>query len=88
MKIILWIAGAGIALFLLNKALLWMESRGWIYYRKKAPTRSSLGNAFLEIQSMLEPSKKAMVEVMKEEKKEQADSGEPPEPGEKKPRDP
>ena len=88
MKIILWIAGIGIALFLLNKALLWMESRGWIYYRKKAPTRSSLGSAFLEIQSLLEPSKKAMVEVMKEEKKEQANSGEPPDSGEKKPRDP
>jgi hypothetical protein len=81
MKIILWIVGIGIALFLLNKALLKMESRGWIYYRRKAPTRSSLGNAFLEIQSLLEPSKKAMVEVLKEEKKEQADSGDPPEAG-------
>jgi hypothetical protein len=81
MKIILWIVGIGIALFLLNKAFLKMESRGWIYYRRKAPTRSSLGNAFLEIQSLLEPSKKAMVEVMKEEKKEQADSGDPPEAG-------
>lgn len=88
MKIILWVVGIGIALFLLNKALLKMESRGWIYYRRKAPTHSSLGNAFLEIQSLLEPSKKAMVEVMKEEKKEQADSGEPPESGEKKPRNP
>lgn len=88
MKIILWVVGIGIAMFLLDKALLKMESRGWIYYRKKAPTRSSLGNAFLEIQSLLEPSKKAMVEVMKEEKKEQADSGDLPEAGEKKPRDP
>jgi hypothetical protein len=81
MKIIFWIVGIGIALFLLDKALLRMESRGWIYYRRKAPTRSSLGNAFLEIQSLLEPSKKAMVEVLKEEKKEQADSGDPPEAG-------
>ena len=88
MKIILWIAGIALALLLLDKVLLKMESRGWIYYRRKAPTRSSLGNAFLEIQSMLEPSKKAMVEIMKEEKKEQADSGEPPDSGEKKPRDP
>jgi len=88
MKIIAWFIGIGIALFLLDRALLRMESRGWIYYRRKAPARSSLGNAFLEIQSFLEPSKKVMVEVMKEEKKEQAESGDPPEPGEKGPRDP
>ena len=81
MNTVVWIAGSAFALFLLDKALLKMESRGWIYYRKKAPTRSSLGNAFLEVQSLLEPSKKAMVEVMKEEKKDQAESGDPPEAG-------
>jgi hypothetical protein len=83
MKILLWVAAAAIVLVLLDKALLMMEARGWIYYRRKQPSRGSLGNAFLEIQSYLEPSKKALVEVMKEEKKEQAESGDPPEPGEK-----
>jgi len=80
MKIFLWIAGAGIVFFLLDRILLKMESRGWIYYRRKKPAGSSLGNAFLEIQSLLEPSKKALVEIKKEEKKEQADSGDPPTP--------
>ena len=82
MKISLWIAAAGLILFLLDKLFLWMERRGWIYYRKKKPSRSSLGNAFLEVQSFLEPSKKIMVEVKKDEKKEQAESGDPPQPGE------
>jgi len=81
MKITLWIAAAGIGLFLLDRLLLKMEARGWIYYRRKAPTRSSLGNAFLEIQSMLEPSKKILVEIKKEDKKEEADSGDTPHPG-------
>jgi len=81
MKLVLIIAGAGIVLFLLDRLLLKMESRGWIYYRRTKPARSSLGNAFLEIQSMLEPSKKAMVDVMKEEKKEENESGDPPESG-------
>ncbi len=81
MKIALWIAAAGIGLFLLDRLLLKMEARGWIYYRRKAPTRSSLGNAFLEIQSMLEPSKKILVEIKKEDKKEEADSGDTPHPG-------
>jgi hypothetical protein len=81
MKIILWIAGVGIVLFLLDKALLKAEARGWIYYRRRKPSSGALGNAFLEIQSLIEPSKKAMVEVLKEEKKEQAESGDPPEAG-------
>jgi hypothetical protein len=81
MKLVLWILGIALALFLLDKALLKAEARGWIYYRRKQPSRSALGNAFLEIQKIWEPSKEAMVEVMKEEKKEQADSGDPPEAG-------
>jgi len=85
MKILLWIAGAGIVFFLLDRILLKMESRGWIYYRRKKPAGSSLGNAFLEIQSILEPSKKALVEIKKEEKKEQADSGDPPTPEDRAP---
>jgi len=58
-----------------------MEARGWIYYRRKKPSVTALGNAFLEIQSLLEPSKKAMVEIQKEDKKEQQESGEPEKPG-------
>ncbi len=81
MKIFLWIAAAGMVVFLLDRLLLKMERRGWIYYRKSKPSRTSLGNAFLEIQSLLEPSKKEILEVRREDKKEQAESGEPPEPG-------
>jgi hypothetical protein len=85
MMIFLWIAAAGIVFFLLDRILLKMESRGWIYYRRKKPAGSSLGNAFLEIQSILEPSKKALVEIKKEEKKEQADSGDPRTPEDRAP---
>ncbi len=83
MRVVLWIAGMAVALFLLDRALLRAEARGWIYYRKNKPSRSSLGNAFLEVQKLVEPSKEAMVEIMKEEKKEQAESGDPPESGTK-----
>ena len=81
MKIIIGIVAAGAAFIFLDRLLLKMESRGWIYYRKSKPSRSSLGNAFLEIQSFLEPSKKQIVEVRKEDKKEQAEAGDPPESG-------
>jgi hypothetical protein len=41
-----------------------------------------LGNAFLELHPMLEPSKRHVVEVRKKERRDQAESGDPetPEP--------
>lgn len=64
----------------LDRLLLWMERRGWIYWRKSKSSGTGIGNALLEIQSMLGPSRKNIVEVMKEDKREQEDSGAPPRP--------
>ena len=36
---ILWVVGLAVGLFVLDRALLWMESRGWIYYRRTRPGR-------------------------------------------------
>ena len=79
LRFILWGTGALLALLAFDRLFLWMERRGWIYYRKKSSSPRSVGGAFLEIQSLLEPSKKYVIEIEKEEKKEQAESGEPPE---------
>ena len=72
----------GVAVYLLNKLLLWMESRGWIYYRRHAPSSSSLGAAALEVQTLVDPSKRHVIEAKQSQKKEQDDSGDPPKPGE------
>jgi hypothetical protein len=34
LDIALWIAGVTIGLFALDRLFLWMEARGWIYWRK------------------------------------------------------
>ena len=81
LKIILIGVALAAVLFVLDKLLLKMEARGWIYYRKKQPTRTSLGNAFLEIQSMIEPGKRQIIETRKEIK-DQQESGDDPIPGE------
>lgn len=52
-----------------------MEGRGWIYYKRNRPTRTALGNAFLEVQSLLEPEKKHLAEIRKDEKRDSAESG-------------
>ncbi|HNS06050.1 MAG TPA: hypothetical protein PLB50_04570 [Candidatus Saccharicenans sp.] len=78
LKIFLWLLLVAVAVFALDRLLLYMEKRGWIYYRKKKPSSSALSNACLEIQQLLEPSKKYVVEIKKDEKKQQAEAGDLP----------
>jgi hypothetical protein len=78
MRLLAWIAISALALFLLDRLALWAEARGWLYYRRRTPSSSSVGNAFLEVQSLLEPSKREVVEIRREEHVEAAIPGEPP----------
>ena len=80
MRVLVLLAAAAAALYALHRFALWAESRGYIYYTKTSPSRSSVGNAFLEVHSLIEPDKKALVEVIREERTEQDESGEPPHP--------
>jgi hypothetical protein len=80
LKIVLAAVGIGLVLFFFDRLALAMERRGWIYYRKNKPSSTSLGNAFLNLQSLLEPSTKQVVEVRRE-KKDQHKSGDEPKTG-------
>ena len=68
-----------VALYALHRLALWAEERGWIYYRRRAG-RGTLGSAFLEVQSLIEPGQHHVLEVMREEQVEEDDSGDPPSP--------
>ena len=68
-----------IAVYAAHRLSCWAEDRGWIYYRKGGRPGMS-ASAFLEIQSMMEPSKKHVLHVMREEDDEQDDAGGPPKP--------
>jgi hypothetical protein len=70
-----------IALYGVHRLALWAEDRGWIYYTRRKPTASSLGNAFLEVQSLIEPEKRQLAEVQKAEIIEEDEQGDPPEAG-------
>ena len=69
----------GLFLFVrfLKKLLAWMDDRGWITYTGNVPTYGSLGNAFLELQSMAQPEKTYLLEQKKEEKTEEDEEGGP-----------
>lgn len=66
------------ALYCLHRFGVWAEERGWIYYLKRRGSSGSLSNAVLEVQSLLEPSKRYVVEEKRRDKVEREDSGDPP----------
>jgi len=49
-------------LYSLHRLALWAEGRGWVYYRKQQGSSGALGNALLEAQTVLEPSKRHIFE--------------------------
>jgi hypothetical protein len=57
---LLWFAvpgGLGAALFGFDRLCLWLEDRGWLYYRRKKPSSSPL-SALIAFQQYVEPGVK------------------------------
>ncbi len=64
MEIALWICFAIGVLFGLHNVFLWMETKGWLYYRRK---RSSSGaTSILEANAIFDPSAHTAVEARDE----------------------
>ena len=72
-----------LALFLLDRFLLWCESRGWIYWRRRRGSPGTAASAFLEMQAMLEPGKEHVVKETKRVHEERDDEGGPPDPSDR-----
>jgi len=62
-----------------KKVVLWMDLHGWINYEgdRDVPTYGTVGNAFLAMQSAMEPHKKYVLEAKQEEREERDDEGGP-----------
>ncbi len=57
-----WLAGVAVAVLGLHLGALWMERRGWIYYKHTRAGTSSASNAFMQVQAMFEPGAQHVVE--------------------------
>lgn len=77
MSLALWIVAIALGLFGLHRLLLWMESRGWIFYMKTRASGGALGSAFLEIQQIAQPEKKYVLEIRRESRAEQDGESDP-----------
>jgi len=62
-------------IFFLKRGLAWLDDRFLITYTGHVPTYGTLGNAFLELQSLAQPEKHYVIEMKEDQKqkKEQDD---------------
>ena len=81
MTTVVWVIGVVATMYALHRLGLWMEKRGWIYYWKKHGSSGTLSSAFLELEALLEPSKRHVVESKRRDESEQYESGDPPSEG-------
>lgn len=58
-----------------------LHRRGWIQWKMRRGTSSSLGNAVLGVQGIFEPPVRDVIEARSEEHAEDRESGDPPHPG-------
>lgn len=81
MNALIWVAGIVVALVVVDRLLLWIESRGWLYYRRTKPRGGAAVYHLLEMSSTFDPSIQQVIEVKVKEERKQEESGEPPGPG-------
>ncbi|MCL4232899.1 MAG: hypothetical protein KJ042_00090 [Deltaproteobacteria bacterium] len=68
------------AAFVLDRLLLAAEARGWIYWRKKKASPGTAALAMLELESIVSPAKRHVIEQKRQEHAEEDDEGDPPTP--------
>lgn len=67
-----------LGVYAFHRLLSWMDTRGWIYYRRRRGASAALGNALLQVQTFYQPSVEEVLEARLEEPTELAESGDPP----------
>ncbi len=72
----------GCGVLLADRFGLWLERRGWIFYRTRSSSGGARTAALLSLQSVFEPDKEHVVTAERQEQllAEEDDSGDPPSP--------
>jgi len=81
MKYVFVVFAVLLGLLCFHRIAVWSERRGWIYYRTRRGRSGSLGNAFLEVQGIFEPSTRHVLEERVKDDREADESGDPPDAG-------
>lgn len=83
LEIVLWILVGVAGLLLLDQFFLWMERKGWVYYRKVKP-KGGWGDVFLG-GNVFDPGARHLQEARREHVNEDEDDGD--DEGKRKPED-
>ena len=78
MKLILWALVLSACLYTLHRLALWLERRGWLYYKHRKASGSALQGALLDFHAVLEPDRRHVIEEQRKEQVEPAKPGAPP----------
>ena len=68
-----WLAGAVAVLYGLHRLGLWLDDRGWLYYRKS----SRKGRMSLLLASVIDPEARRILELQEKVQLEEDDDGDP-----------
>ena len=66
-----------VAAYGLHRLALWMETKGWIFYKHRKASPNALGNAVLGVQQILQPGAEQVLEMRQSQRVEQNDAGGP-----------
>lgn len=80
LTVVVWVVGVVAVLGGLHLTALWMERRGWIFYKHTKASSSSASNAFMSVQAIFEPRAEYLVEGRRSDESgavEDADPGGP-----------
>lgn len=72
-----------LGLLILDRVGLWMEAKGWLYYRHKKPSGGGIGNALQEFNAFLNPSTRHVLEVKQKDSRQRDDLGDDVDPSSK-----
>lgn len=78
MKLIIWIVGLIAVAVAIDRLLLGMEARGWLYYRRTKGRRGGAIYHMLEMHSIFEPGIQQVLELSVHEEQDEEESGAPP----------
>jgi hypothetical protein len=73
LEIVLWSLVVVAGLIALDRLFLWMEEKGWVYYRKKKP-KGGWGDVFLG-GNVFDPGAKHLMEARQEKTQEEEEDG-------------
>ena len=77
-KLLVWGAVIMLAALAIDRLLLWIESRGWIYWRGNRPARGASTYHMLELHSNFDPGIQHILDATVKEEEDEGESGDPP----------